>query len=202
MGGCRLKGKSEFLEICPVFLGSLEILISFVCIIISLWGGFFFLFFCFSLVTGAVTVSADKKETMFLIRTSQILSCLCAMTTSISICIHSAESEPLWTVIVLVVCDILICILSAIVASTIGDKCCYCCRRLETTMETTNPEEALACTPSQDNVWRYDRNRPSVIVQNTVIVPDSAALPTVYNSVRYVLPSEHGQARLSYFEEC
>lgn len=113
------------------------------------------------------------------IRSSQILSCLCPITTSISICIHSAESEvsaidlhqvltsvwstyswfhlfntkmsfknvnhvhflqPLWTVIVLVVCDILICILSAIVASTIGDKCCYCCRRLETTMETTNPE--------------------------------------------------------------
>lgn len=81
MGGYHLKGKSEFLEICPVFLGviqivlsqgflgsslgifsgwiskhmptdlfhwqSLEILISFVCIIISLWGGFFFLFFCF-----------------------------------------------------------------------------------------------------------------------------------------------------------
>lgn len=53
-----------------------------------------------------------------------------------TMCIFWPFLQPLWTVIVLVVCDILICILSAIVASTIGDKCCYCCRRLE----TTNPE--------------------------------------------------------------
>ncbi|ROL41372.1 hypothetical protein DPX16_6770 [Anabarilius grahami] len=129
-----------------------------------------------------------------------------ALVIVISIIVASTSCEccrtkPLWTGIILVVCDILICILSAIVASTIGDKCCYCCRRLETTMETTNPEETLACTPSQDNVWHYKRNRASVIVQNTVIVPDSAALPTVYSSVRYVLPSEHDQARMSYFEE-
>lgn len=55
--------------------------------------------------------------------------------------------------------------------------------------------------PQQDNAWFYDRNRPSVIAQNTVIGPDSATLPTVYSSVRCVLPSEHGPARLTYFEE-
>ncbi|XP_016375609.1 uncharacterized protein LOC107714311 [Sinocyclocheilus rhinocerous] len=92
--------------------------------------------------------------------------------------------QPLWAAMVLVACDILICILSAIVSSTTNCRCCDCCR----SSETTYPEQRVA--RRQNDIQFYDRAR------STVIVPDFAALPTVYNSVRYVLSSEHGPARL------
>ncbi|XP_016339181.1 uncharacterized protein LOC107686628 [Sinocyclocheilus anshuiensis] len=116
---------SKFLKITPKILGVLEISIGIAMLILTIWTGFLYLLWSclISILTGSVTVSAACTRNTCWVRISQFLNCFNAIAAAVSIPFHCLDSDGV-TLILLVFCDVLVFIISVIVASS----SCDCCR--------------------------------------------------------------------------
>ncbi|XP_052002919.1 uncharacterized protein si:ch211-135n15.2 isoform X1 [Xyrauchen texanus] len=181
MARCHLHGKSTFLKIRPKIFGVMEMLIGFVAIFLSVVSGF-------SILTGAVTLSAACIRNKCLVRTSQIMNYLSAITTAISLPVHCQHEGV--TLYILVICDGLVFILSVIVASTACRCHCYRPRK------HTHRELRLARRQDHEEISHINISGPPVTVNNYIFLaqPNTAAIPTVFCSVQDMLPPAHGPA--------
>ncbi|XP_048010189.1 uncharacterized protein LOC125244193 isoform X2 [Megalobrama amblycephala] len=117
---------STFMKIRPKVMGVLEISLGMVMLVLEIWTGFLFLLWSclISVLTGSVTILAASKRNKCQVLISQFLNCFNAIAAVISIPFHCVDSDGI-TLILLVVCDVLVFIISVIVASS----SCDCCRK-------------------------------------------------------------------------
>ncbi|XP_048010190.1 uncharacterized protein LOC125244193 isoform X3 [Megalobrama amblycephala] len=116
---------STFMKIRPKVMGVLEISLGMVMLVLEIWTGFLFLLWSclISVLTGSVTVSAASKRDKCQVLISQLLNWFNAIAAFISIPFHVLDSDAV--TIPLVVCDVVVFIISLIVASS----SCDCCRK-------------------------------------------------------------------------
>ncbi|XP_073728517.1 uncharacterized protein [Misgurnus anguillicaudatus] len=164
---------SKFLRTKPKVLGVFEISLGIMVFILTIWTGFYYLFWSplITILTGAATVSAARTLNMCRVRTSQFLNCFVAITAAISIPFHYIDTFGM-RIIVFVVCDILIFSSSLIVASSL----CECCRTKSRHVEVTYVRTAV----------------PNVTVNNFVLGP--YAPPPNYESGRFATPQNYSTA--------
>lgn len=167
---------SKFLRINPKVLGVFEISVGMMVFILTIWTGFYYLFWSplITILTGAATVSAARTLNMCRVRTSQFLNCFVAITAAISIPFHYIDTFGI-RIIVFVVCDILIFSFSVIVASSL----CECCRT-----KSRHVEVCYVSTPV-----------PNVNVNNFVLGP--YAPPPNYESGLFATPQHYSTAASS-----
>ncbi|KAK9961331.1 hypothetical protein ABG768_009124 [Culter alburnus] len=115
---------SKFMKIRPKIMGVLEISLGMVMFVLEIWTGFLFLLWSclISVLTGSVTILAASKRNKCQVLISQFLNCFNAIAAVISIPFHCVDSDGM-TLILLVACDVLVFIISVIVASSSCDCC-------------------------------------------------------------------------------
>ncbi|XP_005158345.2 uncharacterized protein isoform X1 [Danio rerio] len=165
---------SKFLNISPKALGALEISVGIEMLVLSIWTRFLYLLWpcLISILTGSVTISAAHIRSTCQVRISQLLNCFSAIAAVVSIPCHCLDSEG-ETLILLLVCDVLIFILSVIVASTF----CDCCKK---------SGRAAVSYINRDVPYMTDNNTEPQGQQNPFIPPPysdqgSSALQSNYN---------------------
>ncbi|KAK9961330.1 hypothetical protein ABG768_009123 [Culter alburnus] len=116
---------SKFMKTRPKVMGVLEISSGMVMFVLEIWIGFVFLLWSrlISVLTGSVTILAASKRDKCLVLISQLLNWFNAITAFISFVLHCLGGDAV--TIPLVVCDVLVFIISLIVASS----SCDCCRK-------------------------------------------------------------------------
>ncbi|XP_051720724.1 protein shisa-5 isoform X2 [Ctenopharyngodon idella] len=166
---------SKFMKIRPKALGVLEISLGMVMIVLEIWTGFLFLLWSclISVLTGSVTVSAASKRNKCQILISQFLNCFNAIAAVISVPFHCVDSDGV-TLILLVVCDVLVFIISVIVASS----SCDCCTKKSRDVAVSYINRDVSYMPD-NNIMIQGQQGPFAPPPN--YDPSPSAPPAYYN---------------------